>query len=46
MTLRAIVCGLVKRWPSRAGWDFDALMKQLRHIKADRTFTRDEMNVR
>lgn len=29
-----------------SGKEFDALMKQLRHVKAGRHFTRDEMNER
>jgi len=47
-TLNAAFREWLEQYASGAGSakEVDALMKRLRHVKAGRTFTRDEMNAR
>jgi hypothetical protein len=47
-TLNAAFREWLEQYTARAGnvQEYDALMRQLRHVKAGRRFTRDEMNER
>jgi hypothetical protein len=47
-TLSAAFCKWLKEFASQSSssHDFDGLMTRLRHVKAGRRFTRDEMNRR
>ena len=47
-TLNAAFREWLEQYSGRARWlqEYDALMERLKHIKADRKYTRDELNER